>query len=68
MEYLFSFLNMLWHEMDHFDNTKEPMPVYGSTEEMLEFFDISPTEQNQFILIRVPSMSPSFVGLFILWQ
>ena len=25
------------------------MPVHGSTEEMLEFFDISPTEQNQFV-------------------
>jgi hypothetical protein len=40
---------MLWHGMDHFDNTGEPMPVNGSTEEMLELFDISPTEQNQFV-------------------
>ena len=49
MAYLFSFLNMLWHGMDHFDNTGEPMPVHGSTKEMLEFFDIIATEQNQFV-------------------
>jgi hypothetical protein len=49
MAYLFSFLNMLWHGIYHFYNTGEPIPVHGSTEEMLEFFDISPTEQNQFV-------------------
>jgi hypothetical protein len=54
---------MLWHGMDHFDNTGEPMPVHGSTEEMLEFFDISPTEQNQFVFNQRPSMSPSFAAI-----
>ena len=49
--------------MDHFDNTGEPMPVHGSTEEMLEFFDISPTEQNQFVFNQRPSMAPSFAAI-----